>query len=115
MNAADEMRDALRAHLKRALRDRDRDRAAALRTGIAAIDNAEAVPMVAQDSEDGRVPDVARRALSHDEVVALLAAEVAEARQALDEVDERYEDARRRLETTVTVLSEHVDQAPGSP
>lgn len=107
----DVVRDAMRAQLRPAMRERDRDVVAALRVGIAALDNAEAVPSAPQPTDHGHVPDVARRELGRDEVVALLDAEVAEARRALAEVGGLSDDARRRLETTVRVLSDHAGTA----
>lgn len=68
---ADSVRAALRRDLVTAMKTRDSAHVAALRTAIAAIDNAESV-----DAEEVTAIEVARRELSADEVHAVLAAHV---------------------------------------
>lgn len=68
---ADAVRTALRRDLLAAMKIRDTAHVAALRTAIAAIDNAESV-----DAEGVTATEVARRELSADEVHAVLAAHV---------------------------------------
>ena len=77
------MRETLRADLKTAMLGKDRQRAALIRTLIAAIDNAEAVEATAaQQTESFRQlgdpsGEVARRVLGHAEIAAVLEAEAA--------------------------------------
>lgn len=77
------MRAVLRSDLTAAMKDRDSETITALRTAIAAIDNAEAVEATTaeQDNADGLIAhaghgvgstDVARRELSADDVAAIL-------------------------------------------
>lgn len=73
MPAPDDPRPRLRATLTSALKSRDRAAAAALRTAIAAIDNAEAVDLPA--SGDGP-SEVDRRDLSPAEIRRILIAEI---------------------------------------
>jgi uncharacterized protein len=68
---ADAVRTALRRDLLAAMKIRDTAHVAALRTAIAAIDNAESV-----DAEGVTATEVARRKLSADEVHAVLAGHV---------------------------------------
>lgn len=74
------LEERLKADLRRAIRDRDRAAVAALRTAVAAIDNAGSVGL----PEDGRAPvigkaaDVPRRELTEEEVVGILRREVDE-------------------------------------
>ncbi|WP_083707023.1 hypothetical protein [Intrasporangium flavum] len=86
------LRLALRAHLTAAMRERDRVAVSAVRTTLAALDNAEAVPLDAVAGGPGPVTgsehvaaaaigvgaaEVDRRELSEDDERALVAAEVA--------------------------------------
>lgn len=100
-------RDALRTRLTAALRERDRPVASALRTVLAALDNAEAVVV----ADDGRLQvtsehvagaasglgaaEAQRRDLSDGEERALATAEVAEirARALACEAAARHEEA----------------------
>lgn len=95
MNA---LRETLRADLRAAMKAREREVVSALRTAIAAIDNAEAVaapaPSTAVTSEHvaGATPGVGsteaeRRDLSFDEVRALLSEQVAERAAEADRYD----------------------------
>lgn len=84
------LRTRLRSDLTAALKARDRDSVAALRTALAAIDNAEAVPpppggrsMVSSEYVAGTSvglgsAEAARRELTPDDVLAVLRAQIGE-------------------------------------
>lgn len=87
----DQLRGRLRAGLTAAMKARDKDAVAALRTALAAIDNAEAVPPVptvagpaaTSESIAGaavglRSTEVARRELTPDDLQVVLRAQVDE-------------------------------------
>ena len=115
-----DLRAALRTALTRAMRDRDRLAAAALRSGLGAIDNAEAVP----DAPATCLPDgshvagavvglgateAARRDLSADDVRGIVQAEVDDRRAAADEIEragrpDRAADLRREADVLDEVL-----------
>lgn len=82
MSPANAIRETLRADLKTAMLGKDRDRAALIRTLIAAIDNAEAVEAsLGQLREVFRQlgdpsGEVARRVLSEADIAAVLETEV---------------------------------------
>lgn len=87
----------MRSALTDAMRSRDRLGASALRSGIAALDNAEAVPVTDAVPLDGGSPiagaavglgatEAARRELSTADEHALVRGEVAERREAAAEV-----------------------------
>lgn len=109
------LRDRLRAELSRALRQREIARVSVLRATLAAVDNAEAVPV----EEHGRaaaleaspvgvgVRDVARRELSDDDVAHVVRAEIAERRTAavVYERTGRQEHAQRLRHEADTLAS----------
>jgi uncharacterized protein len=113
------IRTALRADLTAALKTRDRIAAAALRSALAAIDNAEAVPVDgAPVAGEGAVAgavigvgaaEVARRGLTEVDVRAILAGEVQERRTAAAEY-ERLGRAERatQLRAEADVLGRHL-------
>lgn len=88
------IRSLLRATLTERMRARDKDAVAAVRSALAAIDNAEAVPVSSDAAAPGRstggsadvatphvgvgAADVARRDLSEDDMRAVVAAEAQE-------------------------------------
>lgn len=84
----DQLRGRLRAGLTAAIKARDKDAVAALRTALAAIDNAEAVPTVSgpaatSESIAGaavglRSTEVARRELTPDDLQVVLRAQIDE-------------------------------------
>jgi uncharacterized protein YqeY len=89
------LRDRLRAAVPAALKARDRRTASALRSALAAIDNAEAVDLAELAGRDGfragaiehspvglGVAEVARRELSEDDVAAIVRVEVEDRRSA---------------------------------
>ncbi|MEV0245980.1 hypothetical protein AB0H76_05240 [Nocardia sp. NPDC050712] len=88
------LRDRLRAALTVAMKARDRDAAAALRSALGAIDNAEAVE--APRARAGAIEasaaglgaaEVPRRELTEDDIAAIVRAEIAERRSAAAEYD----------------------------
>lgn len=74
------LRDRLRGSLTEAMRARDRRAVAVLRTTLAAIDNAEALPLSAAGDGPvvGRSADVARRELDEQRILAVVRAELRE-------------------------------------
>ena len=112
------LRQRLRAALLAAMKDRDRVAVAALRTALAAIDNAEAVDRPA--SVDQRLAieqtpagvgatEVERRVLTQTQVEHIVRAEVAEWEAAARDYDlaGRPEQARQ-LRDQASVLSAHL-------
>jgi len=90
MNAT-ELRETLRAGLKSALRSRDRVATQALRSALAAIDNAEAVPT---NTRAGAIEaaatgvgstEAARHRLSPEDLADILRREIEERRAAAEE------------------------------
>ncbi|MCB0972220.1 MAG: hypothetical protein KDA97_12000 [Acidimicrobiales bacterium] len=82
-----ELRDVLREHLRHHLAARDRDAVAALRTAIAAIDNAEAQPVPETSATEqllGPSPsaEVPRRTIADAEAEALVRTEIEDLRDA---------------------------------
>jgi len=108
----------LRHGLPRALKARDRAAVAALRSAIAAIDNAQAVPAPAPPRSGGviagaasglRAGDAPRRELSEGDVVAIVAAEVADRRAAAADYDAAGQgDAAAPLVAGAHVLARHL-------
>ncbi len=93
------VRERLRVALRAAMRERDRGAVSALRTTLAAIDNAEAVDTTARVGPTARAgaiessavgvgaAEVARRELSEEDIVAIVRAEIAEREQAARQYD----------------------------
>lgn len=106
------------------MKSRDAVAVAALRSALAAIDNAEAVdPAAAPDPTSGEGPiaksvaglgaaEVPRRELSDSEEASIVAAEVVERRAAADEYDRlgRGDDAER-LRSEADVLAAALESA----
>ncbi|HWJ70137.1 MAG TPA: hypothetical protein VNS79_08830 [Sphingobium sp.] len=86
-DAADPLKTRLRADIKAAMRARDADETRLLRALLAAIDNAQAVPLD-QAMPSGRVGQTAlelpRVPLSEADIHALLTGEMAERARAAD-------------------------------
>ena len=114
-----DLRIRLRTELTRAMKHRDRLATAALRSAIAAIDSAEAVPVAQTPSAEagpiaGAVAglgtaEVPRRDLTARDVVAVIESEIAERRLAAVEIEEagrpeRAAELRREAETLESVL-----------
>ena len=122
MNVTDAHPGGLRERLARALRDalraRDVETALSIRTAMAAIDNAEAVAAdslppvatagsthIAGAAAGVGASEVARRALSEEEVTAIVRAEIAELVEAADQCAKAGSAARSaRLHTHAEVL-----------
>ena len=114
------IRAALRDDLVAAMKARRRDAVTALRTAIAAIDNAEALTAleVTPTLGDGPIAgattglgssEAQRRVLSAPDVVALVEAEIAERRAASEEIEEagrpdRAADLRREADVIEAAL-----------
>ena len=120
-DSGEALRAALRRGLTAALKKRDPDALAALRTAMAAIDNAEAVPAPAASAHIAGAPggigssEAARRQLSASELRAILRGQIDEhSREA-----ERYEalghaDAAERLRRQASTLATYLaDVSPG--
>jgi hypothetical protein len=90
-----DLRAALRAELKQAMRERNRDEVAAYRIALAAIDNAEAVPVgsgrhaaaIETSAVGVGAAEVTRRELSHDDVHDLVRGEIDELRGAAADIE----------------------------
>jgi uncharacterized protein YqeY len=120
--AASSLRPRLRAALTAAMKARDPTAVAALRSALAAIDNAEAVDPahtpavglgagpIAKAVTGLGAGEVARRQLTAHEEAAVVAAEVAERRSAAAEYDHlgRADDASR-LRAEADVLAAQLD------
>lgn len=117
---------SLRVHMRQALREamRARDKAAvsALRSALATLDNAEAVPVdesalrglaLEQAPVGAGATEAARRELGEDEVVAVVRAEADERLEAAAQLTAPEHAARAaRLRAEAAVLLAHLD-APG--
>jgi uncharacterized protein YqeY len=115
------LRDALRRGLTRAMKAREPDTVSALRTAIAAIDNAEAVPApetgpaitsthIAGARAGVGAAEAARRNLSPSQQQAILRDQIT----AYDAEADRYaalgqQDPAARLRTQARVLSAYLD------
>jgi len=92
MRTVDEWKGVLRTALQEAMRARQAEAVAALRETLAAIDNAEAPPLAyAPPPGEGPIAgsaaglgagEIARRALSAEEVLAIVQREIRERREA---------------------------------
>lgn len=106
-----ELRDALRVDLKTALRARDRTSMSALRSALAAIDNAQAVPTEARAGavEDASVgvgtTEAERRTLTGADLRDILQQEVDERRAAATECDPHAPERAERLRAEAAVIA----------
>lgn len=110
------MRDRLRRDLTTALKAHDRTATAALRSLIAAIDNAEA-PQPVDGEENGGAPDAGvglgagegrPRELSDDEIQGLVESEMNERSDAANECDQvGRDDVAGRLRDEAGVLARY--------
>lgn len=119
----DEVRASMRTALKSAMRNRDQRAVAALRSGISAIDNAEAVPTepTSIGGEDSPIAgaaiglgttEAARRELTVDAVLDLLRAEIDERREAATEIEaagraDVAADLRQEADVLDMILGKH--------
>jgi hypothetical protein len=115
----------MRQALPDAMRARDKAAVSALRTTLAALDNAEAVPVDAADLrglaiEESAVgvgaTEAARRELSEDEVVEVVRAEAAERLEAAVQLTHpAHADRAARLHAEAAVLLRLLDGADTVP
>ena len=121
MSDATDLRDRLRGALKGVLATRDRTAVAALRSAIAALDNAEAVPVARERAAvmEGPIAGAAagvgateapRRRLSDRDAQAIVEGQVRERLVAADEYDRLgRSEAAERLRREAGVLAVHLD------
>jgi uncharacterized protein len=113
------LRDQLRAALPAAMKDRDPAAVAALRSALAAIDNAEAVaPSPLAGLQEGVIPgataglgsaEAPRVELTEDEIAAIVRAEVDERRAAAGEYAQAgHTDRAARLTAEADALAGHL-------
>jgi uncharacterized protein YqeY len=113
--AAPSLRSVVRDALTRAMKDRDRVATAALRSTLAAIDNAEAVDVSrAPHAESATIAgavaglgagEVARRTITDDDVRAILEDAIAEREAAASQYEAlQRDDAANRLRIEASVL-----------
>jgi hypothetical protein len=113
------LRQWLRDALTTAIKARDRVAAAALRSTLAAIDNAEAVDRPESMDRDlslGKIPtgagatDVARRVLTEQQVEQIVRSELADRRVAARAYDEAGQvEHAGRLRNEISVISRCID------
>ena len=116
------MRDRLHQDLTAALKARDPTAVPALRSAIAALDNAEAVqvsehagplsatsPHIAGATAGAGSADVPRRPLTDDEIEAIVASQITERREAAREYAELgRSDTAERLNAEADVLARYL-------
>jgi DNA-binding transcriptional MerR regulator len=109
-----EVRERMGADLREAIRARDRVTTAALRSVLAALDNASAVTKVEpQTSDNGRYADQPRRIPDIQELHAIFDAEVGERQAAIDEYKRLNRDAEaNRLQSEVDVIMRYIKILP---
>ena len=114
-----DLRSRLQADLTASLRARDKATAAALRTTLSAIANAEAVPTEASLPADGSViagataglgsAEAPRRDLTEQDVLAIIAAERAELSAAATELEQHgATDRAAELHAAAAVLDAYL-------
>jgi uncharacterized protein YqeY len=117
------LRARLQADLSAALKARDRSRTSVLRTLLAALANAEAVPVdqtatgsIAASSPGALSTEVARRELSPADEAGVLRREHRELVDAAAElVDAGRADAAEPLQAQAAIVAEYLVSEPGSP
>lgn len=105
------VRESLKRDLKQAMKERNRASAATIRSALAAIDNAEAVPAGKTDplGTAGLAHDVPRRVLTSDEITAILRAEADELRAAYDGYRSNGQrDSAEEMRAALHVLARYV-------
>lgn len=110
MSAAD-LKQRLRGDLKTAMQSGARDEVRLLRTLVAALDNAEAVPMEGHELRrfDKAAGDIVRRGLDEREIAALLARERGErlaAAASFEQLGQPAEALRLRKEAALVARYE---------
>lgn len=120
-NAADRMSDRLRADLRIAMRAREAVTVSVIRALLAAIDNAQAVPIdptrqpaVLSKFGDEAI-EVPRLALSTDDLMALLHREIAHRQTVADEIRPygREEEADRAI-AEAEIIARYLEDEEGS-
>ena len=114
------IRERMKADLTSALKARQTATATTLRTLLAAIDNAEAVPLSAAPAPvNGRSPDVPRKLLGAADIQAILSQEAAECRRALGDYQRLGQpeaaDAMRAALTLIEAYADWMAHAPTPP
>jgi uncharacterized protein len=108
-----DLRTTLRLELSRALKARDRTALAACRTALAAVDNAEAVPLRPGEPRAGALEqsvvgvgaaDVARRELTEREVREVVVAEFRDLRSSADHFTVSHPERAHELRTQAEVM-----------
>ncbi len=115
------VRTALRTALTNAMAQRDRAATAVYRTALAAIDNAEAVPL-AEEHRAGAVEssatglgraEVARRALTREDEIGIVQQEVQDRRVTADTLATASPEAARQLRSEADLLQALLDGLAG--
>lgn len=107
----EEVQGRMRAGLTAALRERDRAAIVALRTALAAVANAEAVPVSDKYQEPvvGKLNEVPRRDLTDVDVLRILRAEATERQSAIVEYETLGRHAEAvRLRAELAVLDRYI-------
>lgn len=105
--------ERLRADLKTAMREKRARDVSVLRSLIATVDNAQAVPVDASRKASDmlqfgdRAAEVPRRSLSADDVARLLALEIAERREAADELIVHSSERAQQLLNEIEVIERY--------
>lgn len=117
-DAASPLYTSLRRALPTALKARDQVAVAALRSAVAAIDNAQAVEGPSVPSSGGPIAgavtglgagEAPRRELSEDDIAAIVSAELADRRRAAGDYERAGQvDAAARLRAEADVLAAHL-------
>lgn len=109
------VRETLKQDLKLAMKERNKASASTIKSALAAIDNAEAVPVEdtvpsAPLGTAGLARDVPRRDLTDDDVATILHAEAQELRTALAEYESLgHVDTAEEMRAGLRVLARYVD------
>jgi uncharacterized protein len=105
------IRDRLKADLTRALKARQTAVAMTLRSLLAAIDNAEAVPLsAAPPAIDGRSRDVPRLELGRSDIQAILLREADECRRAGADYERvGHSEAAEAMRAALSLIESYVD------
>jgi len=108
------LRTRLAQDLRTALKSRETTRITALRSMLAALDNAQAVPLAelpAVHALHGGIGEVPRKTLSDAELVALFAAELDERRAAAVMLEKHgCQDEAERLRAELEVLADYAGE-----
>lgn len=104
-----EIREQMKVDLRNAMKARDTERVTTLRSVLAAIDNAEAVPVAAApftvEPEAGQRTEVPRKVLTGDDIRQIIEREVAERRHASQTYAQVAQQAEaERLQRAATLL-----------